>query len=95
MQQEWLTKKFSQFLGHQANKTTSQFFPALYEEYFVEWMPTPTEEEITEADGDVAVVTANLRRIEENIHDFELTTFDPWLILIIRGSTVGCTTIPA
>jgi len=72
-QNEWLTKKFAQFLDHQANKTTSQFFPSLYEEYFAKWPPAPTKEAITEASGNVDVATATVRQTEEYVRDLELS----------------------
>jgi hypothetical protein len=91
---EWLTEKFSLFLDHQANKTCGQFFPPLYEECFLMWPVTPTEEEISDANGNVAVATAKARQSEEHVRDFELTVLiSGELIMIIdRGFTVGCIT---
>jgi len=70
----WLTKKFPQFLEHQANKTGNQFFPSLYEEYFSKWPPTPTEAEVAEAGNSVAVATATARQTEELVRSFGSTT---------------------
>jgi len=72
-QHEWLTKRFAQFLDHQVNKTTGQFFPSLYEEYFAKWPPTPTKEDITQANGDVEVAVAVVRQAEERVRDLEST----------------------
>lgn len=69
-QKEWLTTKFAQFLDHQAKKTTGQFFPPLYEEYFAKWPPAPTNQDITNASGSVAVATATVRQAEETVRDF-------------------------
>jgi len=94
-QRAWLKYKYPQFLDHQANKTISRFFPSLYEEYFSQWPPTPTEEEVSEAGGNIAVATAIVRQIEEHVRDFELTALiGGGLIVINRGSTAGCTTVP-
>jgi len=60
-------------LEHQANKTAGQFFPPLYEEYFSKWGPTPTKEQINQASGNVAVATATVRQIEENVRGFGST----------------------
>lgn len=97
-QLEWLRAKFVEFLHHQVNKTTSQFFPPLYEEYFSTWPPTPTKEDINEAGGEVAVATAASRQIEERVRDI-------WLVMLIcgelttimnnSGSTAGCITVLA
>jgi len=38
------------------------------------WPPIPTEDEISEAGGDVAIATATAREVEEYVRDFELTT---------------------
>jgi hypothetical protein len=73
-QKKWLTPKFLLFLDHQLNRTTGQFFPPLYEEYFSMWPPTPTEEDITKAGGNVAAATARVRQTEEHVRGFELTT---------------------
>ena len=58
-------------MEHQASKTAGQFFPPLYEEYFSKWGPTPSKEEIDEAGGDVAIVTAAFRQREETVRDFD------------------------
>ena len=96
-QLKWLAMKYLLFLDHQANKTTGQFFPPLYEEYFSMWPPTPTEENISEASGSVAVATATVRQKEEYVRDFELTKLirDELIKIINRGSTVGCITAVA
>jgi len=91
----WLREKFLEFLHHQVNKTTSQFFPALYEEYFLKWPPTPGKEEISEAGGKVEVATAAARQIEEHVCDFGLAMLvcsELTMITINSGSTVGCIT---
>jgi len=72
-QKTWLIGKFPLFLHHQVNKTTSQFFPSLYEEYFEQWTPIPREEDISQAGGNVEVATAALRQYQENVRDFGLT----------------------
>ena len=71
-QLKWLIKKYSLFLEHQANKTTGQFFPPLYEEYFSLWPPTPIEEDVSGAGGSVPVATATVRQREEHVRGFEL-----------------------
>jgi len=76
---------------HQANKTAGQFFPPLYEEYFSQWAPTPTTEQIDQADGNVAIATATVRQIEENVRDFDLTraiSGELITMIINRRSTV-------
>jgi len=70
MQHEWLTQRFSQFLDHQAHKTLGKFFPRVYEDYLEKWPPTPTEEDISEAKGNIAVATASTRQTEETVRDF-------------------------
>jgi hypothetical protein len=75
---EWLLTKYPAFLEHQANKTANQFFPSLYEEYFAKWAPTPTGEDINEAEGDVAIATATVRQTEQNVRYFKLTNDDSW-----------------
>lgn len=70
-QKKWLTEKFALFLDHQAKKSTGQFFPSLYEEFFAKWPPTPTEEEKAKADGKLTVATARARQAEETVRDFE------------------------
>lgn len=94
-QLEWLTAKYPLFLDHQVNKTGNQFFPSLYEEYFLAWPPTPTEEEISKAKNDIAVATAAARQNEETVRDFKLTTLSVLIMIINRRSTVGCITVPA
>ena len=69
---KWLVENYPQFLDHQAKKTTSQFFPSLYEEYFSKWPPAPTEEEVNEANGKVDVAVAKVRKFEERVRGFEL-----------------------
>ena len=67
---EWLLSRYPIFLEHQANKTAGQFFPPLYEEYFSKWGPAPTEEQISEAGGDIAIATAVFRQKEETVRYF-------------------------
>jgi hypothetical protein len=71
-QHKWLTEKFPQFLQHQANKTGGQFFPSLYEEYFAQWPPTPTEEDLSKAKGNIAVATAAIQQLEEKVRNSQL-----------------------
>jgi hypothetical protein len=61
-------------LNHQAKKTTSQFFPALYEEYFAKWPPTPSKKDIADGKGVIKVAIAAVRALEEYVRDFGLTT---------------------
>ena len=78
-------------MEHQANKTAGQFFPPLYEEYFSKWGPTPTKEQIDRVGGNLAIATATVRQIEENVRDFDLRrTISGELITMIinRRSTV-------
>ena len=95
VQYEWLAERHAQFLSHQLKKTTSTFFPRLYEEYFTEWPPSPTEEEIAASNGEISVATTIVQKIEENVRDFKLKALihpvDRWY----RESTVGCTTVVA
>lgn len=93
----FLAEKYSQFLDHQANKTANIFFPPLYEEYFKQWPPMPTDEDIADADGDVAVAGANVRQEEESVRDFKLLMLglDQGLMMINRRSTAGCITVRA
>lgn len=87
---EWVLTKYQAFLDHQANKTTSQFFPALYEEFFSKWKPIPTEDELRDAQDNVAIATAKARKTQEHVRDFELHNYIGELITTItnRRSTV-------
>jgi len=83
--------RYPVFLEHQANKTAGQFFPPLYEEYFSKWGPTPTKEQIKQAGGDMAIATAAVRQIEENVRDFGSTKMISSKLITritIRRSTV-------
>ena len=51
----------------------TQFFSALYEEYFAFWPPAPTPGDLEAANGDEARAVAKIRKNEECVHDFELT----------------------
>jgi len=50
-----------------------RFFPTLYEDYLKEWPPTPTEQDVTKAGGNVAVATATVQKDEETVRDSKLT----------------------
>ena len=94
-QKKWLEEKFVLFLDHQARKTAGQFFPALYEEYFAKWPLTPTENEVNEAHGNIAVAIAAVRKEEEYVRDLSLARPVCFLIFILNSeSTAGCTTVP-
>ena len=71
-QKRWLVEKFVLYKRHHDSKTLKQFFPALYEEYFTLWPPTPTAEAIAAADNDIAAATAMVYKTEANVRTFDL-----------------------
>jgi hypothetical protein len=75
-QKHWLVGKYDIFKVHQERKTSGQFFPALYEEYFALWPLTPTPEGIEAAGGNLEIALAKLRRFEEHVRDFVLIKHD-------------------
>jgi len=88
---DWLIAQYPTFLIHQANKTANQFFPSLYEEYFAKWNPTPTEQQISQAGGNVEIATATVRQTEERVRDFEWRTMiagELITLITYRRSTV-------
>ena len=72
-QKKWLKEKYTLFKVHHDAKTLGQFFPRLHEEYFAQWPPTPTAEDIEAVDGDTAIATARVWKAEEIVRGFELT----------------------
>ena len=68
-QKVWLVDKFEIYKEHHDKKTLGQFFPPLYEEYFLKWPFTVTEEEVSAAGGKTATAIAKVRSIEENVRD--------------------------
>jgi len=69
-QKKWLVEKFELYKKHHATKTLTQFFPSLYEEYFLSWPPTPTEEDIKAAKGNAAVALVKVQQEEQKVRDF-------------------------
>lgn len=65
----WLVEKFELFKERHDQKTLGQFFPPLYEEYFLKWPLALTEEDVNAAGGKTATATANVRSLEENVRD--------------------------
>ena len=81
-QKRWLVERYPLFLDHQAKKATGKFFPRLYEDYFAEWPPTATEEEVASADGNADVAVARARKKNERVRDFKLKASTSRLIVI-------------
>jgi hypothetical protein len=64
--------KFPLFLEHHDTKSLGRLFPRLYEEYFASWPPAfPTAMEVETAGGSTSVATAEIRKAEERVRDFE------------------------
>jgi hypothetical protein len=61
--------KFELYRKHHAAKTLSQFWPSLYEEYFSEWLPTPTAQDIEAVAGNAAVAITGIQKIEQIVSD--------------------------
>ena len=71
-----------------------QLFPSLYTEYFTRWPPIPTKEEIAVACNDVAVATAKVRGVEQNVSTYLIRPNDFHTNqMIIRKSIGGWTII--
>ena len=62
--------KFKLFKEHHDRKTLTLFFPALYEEYFAIWPPTPTEKDIATVRGVMETATATAQANEQLVSDF-------------------------
>ena len=70
---DWLVAKYEIYRTHHAAKTLGQFFPSLYEEYFTQWPPAPTAQDIEAARGNVAVAISGFRKVQEHVCGFNLT----------------------
>jgi len=91
----WLCQKFEIFKEHQSKKTLTQFFPALYEEYFALWPPVPTPEDLEAVKGDEACAITKVREYEQEVRYFEFTEVIFVLIkMVTSGCVAGCTTGP-
>jgi hypothetical protein len=67
-------EKFPLYLKHHGDKILDQWFPSLYTEYFALWPPTPNEEEIEAASGNIAAATAQVYKVEERVRTRSLLT---------------------
>ena len=60
-QEDWLAERLPSFVQAQKDKTSSGFFPPIYDDFNKRWpCPTPTQEEIAAAGGDRAKAEAIL-----------------------------------
>lgn len=69
-QKKWLTEMFPSYARHRANGTLKQFFAPFYADFFSRWPPTPTEEDIRAADGNIAAANAKFKQVEQHVRDF-------------------------
>ena len=93
-QRKWLVEKFPLYQRHHDSKTLKQFFPALYEEYFALWPPTPTTEAIAAVDGDIAAATAGVYKTEANVRTLTRSSDLRANHVMISKFIAGCSTVP-
>ena len=61
-QKQWLTSRLALYISSKSTKTSSDFWPSTFEEWFQQWPPEPT------AEGELSVEEAVKQKKTVSIH---------------------------